>query len=98
MVKEVNMAKYRVLMDRMVPTATEFEWSQWSIWQHAECRWTEWSQGPPCSNGHSGRYSNIQRSDGQNGPKGHQVPMVTVVSIATYRVQMDRTVPTATEF
>ncbi|KAH3835531.1 hypothetical protein DPMN_108884 [Dreissena polymorpha] len=98
MVTEVNMATYRVQMDRMVPTASEIQWSQWSIWQHTECRWTEWSQRPQSSNGHSGPYGNIQSADGQNGPNGHRIPMVTVVNIATYRGQMDRMVPTATEF
>ncbi|KAH3835529.1 hypothetical protein DPMN_108882 [Dreissena polymorpha] len=45
-----------------------------------------------CPNG------DIQSSDGRNSPKGHIIQMVTVVDMATYRVQKDRMVPTATEF
>ncbi|KAH3835527.1 hypothetical protein DPMN_108880 [Dreissena polymorpha] len=98
MVTVVDIATYRVQIDRMVPKATEFLWSQWSIWQQTECRWTEWSQKPLSFNGHSGRYGNIQSEDGQNGPNSHIVLMVTVVIMATYRVKMDRMVSTATEF
>ncbi|KAH3835525.1 hypothetical protein DPMN_108878 [Dreissena polymorpha] len=45
-----------------------------------------------CPNG------DIQSSDGRNSPKGHIIQMVREVNMATYRVKMDRMVPTATEF
>ncbi|KAH3835532.1 hypothetical protein DPMN_108885 [Dreissena polymorpha] len=57
----------------------------------------QWQQ-PLSSNGHSGRYGNIQSADGQNVPNGHIIQMVTVVNIETYRVQMDRMVTRVTEF
>ncbi|KAH3835528.1 hypothetical protein DPMN_108881 [Dreissena polymorpha] len=77
MVTVVDMATYRVQMDRMVQ---EFQWSQWSIWQHAEYRFREWSQGqawatyrlpmkgmvslPQSFNGKCGPYGHIQNEDG----------------------------------